>query len=87
MVSKPFDISKYHEAFLKDDELRGLASQVSKSDLSWWTMIFLALKIVALFCLYVMFEKNKEKQMRVDKQKYEQGLAGQLELDNEMGEK
>lgn len=83
-MAKPFfDISKYNEAFLKDDELRNLSAQITKSDLMWWTMIFLGIKIVALFVLYIMFEKNKEKEMRRDKQRYEQVMAGNMEQDNE----
>lgn len=74
-----FDISKYKTPLYKLEDLETLGSQVAQAKVpsgdGWITVIFLFLKCSAMAAIYGIWSKQRDDQMAVDKQKFEQGLV------------
>jgi len=85
---KIFNIAKYHENFLKTEDIRALGSQAAQIKIPtspWWlAAIFVVLKILAFEKCYSMFKNNQENDMALDKQAFDQNLNTNLENDNEV---
>ena len=74
-----FDISKYKTPLYKLEDLEALGSQVAQAKVpsgdGWMTVIFLFLKCSAMAAIYGIWSKQRDDQMAVDKQKFEQSIV------------
>lgn len=84
IMNKPiFDLSKYTENFFADTSLKELGNQVASIKIPvspWWlSALFLFLKVTAMSAVYAMWKSNKEAQMLIDKQRWEQAIENQIQ--------
>lgn len=66
----------YPKSFISNDAVTDTVSQLTKSDLSYFTLIFLALKTAALFALWKMWRDNVEYENIIKKNQFLQGQHG-----------
>jgi len=66
---------KYGKSPLNDIAITDMINQLSKSDLSYFTAIFLVIKAIAIFCLFKIWKDNQDYQNLYNKHLAQIGQA------------